>query len=235
MTVSTLPVPPQRRARLRHHAHCTPTCASRSLSRNPKTPPFRTPSGCLGRPTPSWASPQPVSSSWPRWASTYSTAMPCSTCSRIPYRTSARTSFPSALASHHVRAYVFHGAWEDIGTIRNFFDVQPGPHLPLASLRRLRHDRAALHTSALPALLQDQRRDHRAFTHLRRLPSSNPLSIRQCILGLRSRIGRGSQLHRMIMMGHDYYESKASIAAHRSQRRTAHGSWRKHPHRKRHH
>lgn len=122
---------------------------------------------------------------------------------------------PRALGSHRVCAYVFQGAWEDIGTIRNFFDSS----LDLTSS----HPRFNLYDLASPV-----------FTRPRFLPSSriNSGQIRQClisegcivdgatmhetVLGLRSIVGAGSRLNHSIIMGHDYYESEQSAALCRS-------------------
>ncbi|PWU13583.1 MAG: glucose-1-phosphate adenylyltransferase [Verrucomicrobia bacterium] len=118
---------------------------------------------------------------------------------------------PRALNSRRVCAYIFQGAWEDIGTIRAFFDC----NLDL--------------TAAMPRFdLFDMTAP--VYTRPRFLPSSkingakieqslisdgcilNDATIRESILGLRSIVGRGSQLTRTIMMGSDYYETEQSVA-----------------------
>jgi len=129
---------------------------------------------------------------------------------------------PQALNSHRVCAYIFQGAWEDIGTIRNYFDVS----LDL--------------TAALPRFnVFDMTAP--LFTRPRFLPSSKinggniehslisdgciieSSVIKESILGLRSIIGEGSHLQRTIIMGSDYYESAESIAQHRAQGKPAVG------------
>lgn len=123
---------------------------------------------------------------------------------------------PEALTRHHVRGYVFQGAWEDIGTIRNYFDVS----LELASPA----PRFDMFDMGSPV-----------FTRPRFLPSSkvnasridqslvsdgchiNEADISQTILGLRSQVGRGSRLYRAILMGSDYYESAESVQRHREE------------------
>ena len=129
---------------------------------------------------------------------------------------------PAALRSHRVCAYIFQGAWEDIGTIRNYFDVS----LDL--------------TAALPRFnVFDMTAP--LFTRPRFLPSSKinggniehslvsdgciieSSVIKESILGLRSILGKGCHLQRTIMMGSDYYESAESIAQHRLQGKPAVG------------
>ena len=62
-------------------------------------------------------------SSWPRWAFTFSTAK-----SSVKLLDNTLTDFgkhiiPGAIETQRVHAYVFQGYWEDIGTIRSFFEA----------------------------------------------------------------------------------------------------------------
>src|SRR5205085_7500594 len=45
----------------------------------------------------------------------------------------------------------------------------------------------------------------------------NRATIRKTVLGLRSIVEEGTQLHRTVVMGGDYYESSASIARHEAE------------------
>lgn len=123
---------------------------------------------------------------------------------------------PHALSTHQVRAFVFQGAWEDIGTIRSFFDCS----LDLTS----QAPRFNIFDMATPL-----------FTRPRFLPSSkvnggdirrslisdgcilDDAKVEDTVLGLRSVLGNGSQVYRTIVMGSDYYESEESMARHRMQ------------------
>ncbi len=133
-----------------------------------------------------------------------------------------RHVIPQALKSHRICAYVFQGAWEDIGTIRNYFDCSLDLTAPLP--------RFNMFDMTAPV-----------FTRPRFLPSSKInggniehslvsdgciieyATIREAILGLRSIVGRGSTLTRTVMMGSDYYESGESAAAHRGRGQPAIG------------
>jgi len=129
---------------------------------------------------------------------------------------------PQALKTHRVFSYVFQGAWEDIGTIRNYFEC---------SLELTRPDsRFDLFDMNAPL-----------FTRPRFLPASrieggkierslisdgciiNHATIEQTVLGLRSVVGRGSHLHQVVMLGSDYYESAESVAQSRAQGRATIG------------
>jgi glucose-1-phosphate adenylyltransferase len=112
---------------------------------------------------------------------------------------------PNALQSHQVYGFDFDGYWEDIGTIRSFYET---------NLRMARPDS--------PFNFYDM--ESRIYTHARFLPGSviagatlhNVLltegcrilnaDIRDSVVGLRSRISGGVRMARTIMMGADYYE-----------------------------
>jgi glucose-1-phosphate adenylyltransferase len=117
---------------------------------------------------------------------------------------------PTAIQNQRVCSYVFQGYWEDIGTIRNFFDANLD------------------FTSELPRFnFFDMSAP--IFTRARFLPASkingaqinhavisdgciiNHASITNSIIGIRSVVGVGSSLNRVVYMGGDYYESQASI------------------------
>jgi glucose-1-phosphate adenylyltransferase len=118
-----------------------------------------------------------------------------------------RHIIPEAIHTHRVFGYVFQGYWEDIGTIRAFFAA----NLELTKAR----PRFSFFDISAPI-----------FTHPRFLPASridggsieNSLvsdgcvldhaEIKSSLLGLRSRVAAGSKLHRVVMMGADYYETE---------------------------
>jgi glucose-1-phosphate adenylyltransferase len=122
---------------------------------------------------------------------------------------------PNALSTRRVNAYVFQGVWEDIGTIRSFFDcsLELTAELP----------RFNMFDMTAPV-----------YTRPRFLPSSkinggnieqslvsdgciiNHCTIRQSILGLRSVVSRGCHIQRTVLMGHDFYESLESVAQHQA-------------------
>jgi len=120
---------------------------------------------------------------------------------------------PGAIRTHRVYADIFQGYWEDIGSIRSFFEA----NLELTGVL----PRFNFFDMSAPI-----------FTRPRFLPACkingatieqaliadgcivNHATIRHSLVGLRSLIGEGSQLHRTVVMGCDYYESMASIAQH---------------------
>jgi glucose-1-phosphate adenylyltransferase len=114
---------------------------------------------------------------------------------------------PAAINKLKVNAYVFDGYWEDIGTIRSFYEA----NLDLTTLRP-KFD------------FYDE--DNPIYTHMRNLPPSKMnfsnmnqsiaaegciitnASITNSIVGVRTIIESGASLNGVICMGADYYESE---------------------------
>ena len=114
---------------------------------------------------------------------------------------------PASLQKYKVFAYIFQGYWEDIGTVRAFFEA----NLAL--------------TNTVPAYNFFDRADP-IYTHARFLPASkvNGASIRQAIvadgciitdaridravIGLRSVIESGATIRNSVLMGADFYEGE---------------------------
>ncbi len=117
-----------------------------------------------------------------------------------------REVIPAAIKDYKVQAYLFDGYWEDIGTIKAFFDA----NLDMTSIM----PKFNLFNGDAPI-----------YTRARYLPPSkihncdirnsvisegcilNGALITRSIVGLRCRIGHGSSLESTILMGADYYQS----------------------------
>jgi glucose-1-phosphate adenylyltransferase len=118
---------------------------------------------------------------------------------------------PKAIDTHKVYSYVFQGYWEDIGTIRAFFEAS----LELTSeLPRFNFFDMASPIFTRPLFLPASKINGAQIDHA--IISDGCIithaNIHQSIIGIRSIIGPGSQLTRTIMMGSDDYESAESIA-----------------------
>jgi len=112
---------------------------------------------------------------------------------------------PQAISKLKVNAYIFDGYWEDIGTIKSFYEA----NLELTTLKP-RFD------------FYDE--DHPIYTHARCLPPSKMnfsnmnqsiaaegciitnAAISDSIVGVRTIIESGSSLNGVVCMGADYYE-----------------------------
>jgi glucose-1-phosphate adenylyltransferase len=118
-----------------------------------------------------------------------------------------RGVIPSAITQKNVYGYFFDGYWEDIGTIKKYFEAHMNLTEPVPKF--------SFYDEETPI-----------FTHARFLPSAKILSseVRQSILGegsiincsqinnsiigLRSRIDENSFIDHSIVIGADYFESK---------------------------
>ncbi|MDX1377918.1 MAG: glucose-1-phosphate adenylyltransferase [Anaerolineales bacterium] len=114
---------------------------------------------------------------------------------------------PQAIQSHEVYGYDFDGYWEDIGTIRSFYET----NLKLAK-------------SNAPFNFYDAKAP--IYTHARFLPGSivedsdlrdvllaegcriQKAEITHSIIGIRSQVAEGTVIKDSIVMGADYYDTK---------------------------
>lgn len=122
------------------------------------------------------------------------------------YRDFGKDIFPQSIKQHKVIAYPFSGYWEDIGTIKAFFNTQ-----------------LALTDTAPSFNFHDV--DNPIFTRARFLPAAKIQSaqitnaivaegsvieqstLNKCVIGIRSIIRSGCDLEKVVMMGSDYYEN----------------------------
>ncbi len=114
---------------------------------------------------------------------------------------------PAAIKSHRVCAYEFGGYWEDIGTVRAYYEANlslalPDPPFDLYDPERPIYTR--------PRYLPGTRTDD---CHLERVLLADgcllkDVIISDSVIGLRSIIGPGVRISRSIIMGADFYEDE---------------------------
>jgi len=112
---------------------------------------------------------------------------------------------PSAIRTHHVQAYIFRGYWEDIGTIRSFFDANLNLSDPQPQYN-FYVPGAPIYTQSrfLPAsVVEDTVVDRAMISDGCQIRSSR---LERCVIGIRSLINPGSRLRNTVIMGADYYE-----------------------------
>jgi glucose-1-phosphate adenylyltransferase len=131
--------------------------------------------------------------------------------SKSDYHDFGKEVFPMSIRTHKVQVHLFDGYWEDIGTIRSFYD---------ANLDLTRTD--------APFLLEDQSAP--IYTHARSLPPTRSdgaqisrtliadgcligagTVIENSVIGLRCRIGKNVTIRNSIVMGADYYQTAQEI------------------------
>ncbi|MEN9785042.1 MAG: glucose-phosphate adenylyltransferase [Pseudomonadota bacterium] len=119
---------------------------------------------------------------------------------------------PAILGTHRVYAHLFRGYWRDIGTIGSIFDA----NLALTAEEppfRFHHADGPIYTRQrfLPGTKVGDCAVRRSIV------SDGCLlfgaEVDHCVIGIRSRIGRGAVLRDVVMMGADYYEDDGLRAA----------------------
>ena len=116
---------------------------------------------------------------------------------------------PSAIGSRRIFGFDFDGFWQDIGTIRSFYETNlmlTKPDSPFDF-----HDSARpIYTRPryLPGPLIDGSTLHDVF--LADGCRIHRTEIRDSIIGLRSHIASGARIADSVLMGADYYESSAN-------------------------
>jgi glucose-1-phosphate adenylyltransferase len=120
---------------------------------------------------------------------------------------------PNAIQDHRVFSFVFQGYWEDIGTIRAFFDA----NLDVTNeLPRFNFFDMAAPIFSRPRYLPGSKINGAQIDHAVISDGCiiNRAVITHSIVGLRSSVGVGTVLNRVILLGSDYYESLESIVEH---------------------
>jgi glucose-1-phosphate adenylyltransferase len=129
-----------------------------------------------------------------------------------------REIIPAAINRCNVQAHLFADYWEDIGTIRAFYEANLDLASPLPKFNFFNTD-APIYTRSrhLPASkLHNCDIDNSMVSEGCIL---NGLFARNSIIGLRSRIDAGTRIEDSIVMGSDYYESLDEIRANLSIKR----------------
>jgi glucose-1-phosphate adenylyltransferase len=137
------------------------------------------------------------------------------------YRDFGKEVFPASIRSRHVQLHAFDGYWEDIGTIRSFYDANlrlahAHPPFDLTSATSPIYSRARF----LPPTRAD------GVTVRQSLMADGCVigagtRIENSVIGLRCRIGRDVTIRNSVIMGADYYETPTQLAAN--------GAWQRPP------
>jgi glucose-1-phosphate adenylyltransferase len=136
--------------------------------------------------------------------------------SKTNYHDFGKEVFPASIRARKVQVHIFDGYWEDIGTIRSFYDANlqlaaPNPPFDLASATAPIYTR----TRSLPPT----RADGVTIRHSLMADGcviGDDSVIENSVVGLRCRIGRNVTIRNSVIMGADYYESPEQLAANRS-------------------
>lgn len=127
------------------------------------------------------------------------------------YQDFGKEVFPQSINAHRVQVHLFDGYWEDIGTIRAFYD---------ANLSLVRSD-SPYHLSSAEAPVYSRARflppskiDGATIRHsfiADGCQIAEGAVIENSIVGLRSIIGPGTTIRNSILMGADFYEGSLEL------------------------
>ena len=122
-----------------------------------------------------------------------------------------KSIIPGAIHERHVVTYPFTGYWNDIGTVRSFFETnimlaQPHPDFNLYDAK------FPLYTEAWtlpPAKVTNSRLENTLVVEGSVIVDA---SVRNAVIGSRSFIDRGTRIDRAVIMGADYFRWEESGA-----------------------
>ncbi|HHT9122437.1 MAG TPA: glucose-1-phosphate adenylyltransferase [Candidatus Wunengus sp. YC63] len=121
---------------------------------------------------------------------------------------------PEIIKKRRVFAYFFDGYWEDIGTIKSFYEA----NLNLASVTPnfdLFDEKAPIYTNplSLPGSVINNCKITQSIVADGCI--INDAEIQNSVIGIRSIIGKNTVIQNSIIMGADYYESESNIRMNR--------------------
>lgn len=123
-----------------------------------------------------------------------------------------RHVIPAMLSRMRVQAYVFDGYWEDVGTIRSYYEAnlaltEPQPPFSFYDARRpfYTHPRFLAPTKVQSCRIQGALIADGCFVEGADIESS--------VIGIRSRIGSGVKIRKSLILGADSYETPEEMQA----------------------
>ena len=115
-----------------------------------------------------------------------------------------KSIIPRAIRERHVVSYPFEGYWNDIGTVRSFFETnimlaEPQPAFNLFDARMPLYTNARL---LPPAKVTRSRVESSIICEGSVVIDSD---VTESVIGIRSYLGARTRIHRTVMMGADHY------------------------------
>jgi glucose-1-phosphate adenylyltransferase len=128
------------------------------------------------------------------------------------YHDFGREVFPASIRSRHVQLHLFDGHWEDIGTIRSFYDAnlmltKSDPPFELSSATAPIYSRARF----LPPTRLDGATVRESLV-ADGCVIGRGARIENSVIGLRCRIGPDVTIRNSVIMGADFYETPGQLA-----------------------
>jgi glucose-1-phosphate adenylyltransferase len=136
---------------------------------------------------------------------------------KTDYRDFGREVFPAAIRAKQVQLHAFDGYWEDIGTIRSYYQCNldlakaavpfefASTEAPIYSRARFLPPSRIEGATVSDSLISDGCVIERGAV------------IENSVIGLRCRIGKNCVIRNSVILGNDYYESPMELAADKSE------------------
>jgi len=127
-----------------------------------------------------------------------------------------REIFPETIQTHKVQMHLFDGYWEDIGTIRSFYEANLNMAVDEPAFE-LSKAEAPIYTRArflAPSRISGASISRSLISHGCRI--SHSATIENSVIGLRTIIGPNVVIKDSIIMGNDYYEGDSAAGKRRA-------------------
>lgn len=135
------------------------------------------------------------------------------------YQDFGKEVFPASIRTRHVQVHLFDGYWEDIGTIRSFYDANLALAAEDAPFDLIS---AGSPIYSRPRFLPPTRIDQASIKHSLLADGcviQAGATIENSVIGLRCRIGANVTIRNSILMGADYHATAEEMAACRGEHR----------------
>ncbi len=135
---------------------------------------------------------------------------------KTSYEDFGKEVFPAAIRSRKVQVHLFDDYWEDIGTIRAFYEAnlqlaQSNPQFDLVNPQAPVYSRPRY---LPPAIIEGANIESSLIADGCRIGSGT--TIENSVIGLRCLIGENVTIRDSIIMGSDYFDTDAHVQAHLS-------------------
>ena len=131
--------------------------------------------------------------------------------SKSDYQDFGKEVFPMSIRTHNVHVHLFDGYWEDIGTIRSFYEANLDMTLPNAPFK-MEDAQSPVYTHArsLPPTRCDGAHIKRSLIADGCVIGEGTI-IENSVIGLRCKIGKNVTIANSILMGADQYQTDCEI------------------------
>lgn len=124
-----------------------------------------------------------------------------------------REVIPASIEGKNVQAHLFNDYWEDIGTIRAFYEANLDLATAIPKFNFFDTD-APIYTNSRYLPPSKIQKSDISFSMISEGCIVNGIKARNSVIGLRSRIDEGTVIENSIIMGADYYESFEEMREH---------------------